>query len=212
MALVVLKEHARERSLPMWVGVAEGNALALALAAVAPPRPMTHDLMARLVEACQSQVEKVAVTMVQDKTYYATLWVRVGGQVTEVDARPSDALSLAVRVHVPIFVASDLFAQHSLPLERMLPDMEAHYQELKAPEDTAMEMVSFRALPWGDADGLIKPPRRSADRGWPGAIDGCGHRVHYKEARGRTTASDCAEPGCAADRLQRRLTPSVRLQ
>jgi bifunctional DNase/RNase len=58
MALVVLKEHARERSLPIWVGVAEGNALALALAAVAPPRPMTHDLMARLVEVCQSQVEK----------------------------------------------------------------------------------------------------------------------------------------------------------
>ncbi len=158
MALVVLKEDAGERALPIWVGLAEGNALAMALASVSPPRPMTHDLMARLVEVCQGQVEKVVVTTVHDRTYYATLWVRVGSQVAEVDARPSDALSLALRVHAPLFVDAALFAQHSLSLAQMLPEMEARYQAFNVPEDTAMAMQSFRALPWGDADGLITPP------------------------------------------------------
>src|SRR5262249_32944411 len=102
MALVILKECQGERLLPIWVGIPDAIAIAQPLAEVTPPRPMTHDLIARLVEVSASRVVKVAVTKLYDRTFYATLWVHVGEGVHEVDARPSDALSLALRMRIPI--------------------------------------------------------------------------------------------------------------
>jgi uncharacterized protein len=76
-----------------------------------PLRPMTRDLIARLVEVSLSRVDKMAITKLHDRTFYATLWVRVGDGVHEVDARPSDASNLALRMRVPIFVDLAVFAQ-----------------------------------------------------------------------------------------------------
>jgi len=159
MATVVLKEREGEHSLSIWVGLPDAIAIAQPLAAVVPPRPMTHDLIARLVEVSASRVEKIAVTKLHDRTFYATLWVRVGGRVHEVDARPSDALSLALRVQVPIFVAADLFEQQSQPLEQMPATLVQRSQELDPSGDTEVELRSFRSLLSKDVSGSLPSPQ-----------------------------------------------------
>jgi uncharacterized protein len=145
MALVVLKEREGERTMGIWVGVPEANAMIQPLAKLAVPRPMTHDLLSRLLEVNNTHVEKVAVTSLHDTTFYATLWLRVGERVHEIDARPSDALSLALRLQVPIFVATDLFAQQSQHVEQMRPAMVLRSQQLDPPGDAAIELRSFRS-------------------------------------------------------------------
>jgi uncharacterized protein len=159
MATVVLKERAGEHYLPIWVGRPEAIAIAQPLAAVVPPRPMTHDLIARLVEVSASRVEKIAVTKLHDRTFYATLWVRVGDCVHEVDARPSDALSLALRVQVPIFVAADLFEQQRQTLDQIPAILVQRSQELDPSGDTEIELRSFRSLLSKDVGGPLQPPQ-----------------------------------------------------
>jgi bifunctional DNase/RNase len=159
MATVVLKEREGERCLSVWVGRPEAIAIAQPLAAVVTPRPLTHDLIARLVEVSASRVEKMAITKLHDRTFYATLWVRVGECVHEVDARPSDALSLALRMQMPIFIAADLFEQQSQPLEQMPAILAQRSQELDPPGDTEIELRSFRSLLYRDVSGPLQSPQ-----------------------------------------------------
>ncbi len=159
MATVVLKEREGEHYLSIWVGLLEAIAIVRPLAEVVTPRPMTHDLIARLVEVSASRVEKIAVTKLHDRTFYATLWVHVGERVHEVDARPSDAFSLALRVQVPIFVAADLFEQQSQPLEQMSSAMVQRSQELDPPGDTEIELRSFRSLLYQGVSGPLQSPQ-----------------------------------------------------
>jgi len=105
--IVLLAEREGERVLPIWIGPAEGNALAFRLLDESPQRPFTHDLMVELLRATGAEVERVAVTALRDKVFFAS--ISVGGE--EIDARPSDALNLAVRVGAPIVVAEDMVAE-----------------------------------------------------------------------------------------------------
>ena len=147
MMVVLLKEQTGEHILPLWVGLAEGNALALHLAEVATPRPLTVDFMVSLLEAGEVHVDKVAVTKLCQGIFYATMWVRANNRVHEIDARPSDAINLALRVQAPIFVESEMFARSSLPPERVLPEAQAQYQALtNTCADTEMALRSFRAF------------------------------------------------------------------
>ena len=159
LATVVLKEREGEHYLSIWVGLPDAIAIAQPLAEVVPPCPLTHDLIARLVEVSASRVEKIAVTKLYDRTFYATLWVRVGNCVHEVDARPSDALSLALRMQVPIFVAIDLFEQQRQPLEQMPLIEVQRSQELDPPGDTEIELCSFRSLLYKDSGGPLQSPQ-----------------------------------------------------
>ena len=166
--VVLLKEQAGERVVPLWVGIGEGSALAMLLADVSIARPLTFDLMARLLEVAEVTVEKMAVTSLRDNVYYATLWVKVDGRVHEVDARPSDALTLALRVKAPIFITPELLEQAGqllLTPEQIPTGLEAI--RLKAveaqripPETTEMEYRSFRSLPRGDFGGWLKPAEK----------------------------------------------------
>ena len=106
--VVVLKEQGGERRLPIWVGAPEAAALALQLGGEAMPRPMTSDLLAKVIEAAGSSVERVAVNSLRKETFYATIVLATGSGTKEVDARPSDALNLALRVDAPIYVADDV--------------------------------------------------------------------------------------------------------
>ena len=110
--IVLLREHDGNRVLPIWIGPSEGDALALQLGSESMPRPLTVDLMARLVEASGARIERVTISALRGKTFYAvvTLGAADGGRV-EVDARPSDALNLAVRVGAPISVDDELMDQ-----------------------------------------------------------------------------------------------------
>jgi len=143
--------------------------LAMQLAGVSMPRPTTLDLMARLLETAGNTVEKVAVSNLRDNIYYATLWITgADDRVHEVDARPSDALSLALRVKAPIFVAPEVFEQASdvlLTPEAVSTGLEtiqrkAIEEKRTPPEEVELEYRSFRSLPRGDLGGLLKPAEK----------------------------------------------------
>lgn len=112
--IVVLREADGERLLPIWIGAAEGNALALRVTGETTPRPVTADVMAELIRVTGARVERVAVTSLREKTFYAVIAVVVDGRVDDLDARPSDALNLAVRVAAPIFVDESVLEESGM--------------------------------------------------------------------------------------------------
>lgn len=109
--IVVLREEGGDRVLPIWVGVFEANAIALQIENVTSQRPMSHDLMRELLEALEGRLEQVVVSDLKDATFYASLHLRANGRLVIVDARPSDAIALALRARAPIFVAEDVLEQ-----------------------------------------------------------------------------------------------------
>jgi len=108
LRIVLLRDKDGERLLPIWIGSMEGNALALALRGEMGLRPLTFDLTAKLLELTGARIERAVVSRLAEKTFYATLVVRTNGQSEELDARPSDAINLAVRMGAPIYVHDDV--------------------------------------------------------------------------------------------------------
>jgi hypothetical protein len=105
MPIVVLKDVASDTVLPIWVGIFEANAIALELEKTATPRPMTHDLMRNLARGLNAVVQKVVVSEIRDDTYYAVIWMEQEGEMVAIDARPSDAIALALRWDCPIYAS-----------------------------------------------------------------------------------------------------------
>jgi uncharacterized protein len=136
--IVMLKEQRGERRLPIWVGPPEGDALALQLGGEAMPRPMTPDLLAKVLEAAGATVERVAVNSLREETFYATIVLATAGGTKEVDARPSDALNLALRVSAPIYVAHDVMAKSAFTgdVDAKLKEEEALFGLDPAPAGT----------------------------------------------------------------------------
>ncbi len=104
MPIVILRDQAGQKVLPIWVGIFEANAIALQIENISTPRPMTHDLLRNVISDLNADVDKIVVCDLQDNTFYALIHLRVNGEVVSVDARPSDAIALALRVRAPIFV------------------------------------------------------------------------------------------------------------
>lgn len=103
--IVILKDVNSETMLPIWVGAYEANAIALEIEKIAPPRPMTHDLLRNLVVEMGVRVERVVVTELRDNTFFAVIEMRGSdGTAMMLDSRPSDAIALALRADCPIFV------------------------------------------------------------------------------------------------------------
>jgi bifunctional DNase/RNase len=112
--VVILKDVAQERYLPIWIGPWEASAIAMRLQGLTAERPLTHDLFATTLEQLDVQLERVVISDLAEETYHARLYLRRDGVEVEVDARPSDALALAVRGEVPIFAAEAVLAQAAL--------------------------------------------------------------------------------------------------
>jgi hypothetical protein len=104
MPIVVLRENDGSRVLPIWVGVFEANAIALQIENVETPRPMTHDLLKSVIADLSGEVERVVVCELKENTFYATIDIRAPRGVVSIDARPSDAIALALRTGTQIFV------------------------------------------------------------------------------------------------------------
>lgn len=104
MPIVLLKDKAGDRVLPIWVGIFEANAIALQIENIATPRPMTHDLLRNLISDLNGRVDRVVVSDLKDNTFYAIIHLTVLGERVAVDARPSDAIALALRTSSPIMV------------------------------------------------------------------------------------------------------------
>jgi uncharacterized protein len=104
MPIIILRDREGQRVLPIWVGIFEANAIALQMENVATPRPMTHDLLRNVIEDLKGQVTKVLISDLKDNTFYALIYVESAGDMVAIDARPSDAIALALRTQAPIFV------------------------------------------------------------------------------------------------------------
>ncbi|HLA78026.1 MAG TPA: bifunctional nuclease family protein [Vicinamibacteria bacterium] len=104
MPIIVLRDQEGQKVLPIWVGVFEANAIALQIENVQTPRPMTHDLLKSILDNLHAVVERIVVCDLKENTFYATIHVRVNGIKIPIDARPSDAIALALRTGSPIFV------------------------------------------------------------------------------------------------------------
>lgn len=104
MPIVILKDREGDRVLPIWVGIFEANAIALQIENISTPRPMTHDLLRNIITDLDGQVDRIVVSDLKDNTFYAIIHLTVRGERVAIDARPSDAIALALRTRSPILV------------------------------------------------------------------------------------------------------------
>jgi uncharacterized protein len=119
MPIVVLKDVGSDTVMPIWVGIFEANAIAIEIEKLAAPRPMTHDLTRNLIQNLNAQLERVVITELKDDTFFAILWLRQGDETVAIDARPSDAIALALRADCPIYVSEQVL--HSARLNTSGP-------------------------------------------------------------------------------------------
>jgi uncharacterized protein len=129
--IIILKRTDQNMFLPIWIGVYEANAIALELEGVGTPRPMTHDLLRLFVNALGGEVQGVEVSALVENTFHATILLRtVAGKQVGVDARPSDAIALALRCRVPIRVAEEVFtAANAVDFTGSAEDQEQRLRE-----------------------------------------------------------------------------------
>ena len=116
--VVILKEKMAERYLPIWIGPAEADAIAVKLQDVTVPRPLTHDLLRSVIDTLGASINSIIVSDLKNDTFYAKIILNIDGGQTEVDSRPSDALALAVRAEVPIYADEAVLDKASILLDR----------------------------------------------------------------------------------------------
>ena len=141
--IVVLRDTDNQRVLPIWVGPVEANAIALQIENIAPPRPLAHDLFRRLVAAVGARVTRVVITELKGSTYYAYLELSREGERVLIDARPSDAIAIALRTGSPVFVTPAVIEQaQSLEVSSEQADQERLQRWLESldPDDMGYKM------------------------------------------------------------------------
>ena len=116
--VVILKEKTAERYLPIWIGAAEADAIAVKLQGVTVPRPLTHDLLQSVIDALGANVNSIIISDLKSDTFYAKIVLNVDGEQMEVDSRPSDALALAVRAEVPIYAEDIVLDKAGILLDK----------------------------------------------------------------------------------------------
>ena len=109
--IVILKAEGGTRLLPIWIGLFEANAIAIEMEKIVAPRPMTHDLLKNMIELLDARMERMVVDNLQENTFFASIYLRADGREHRLDARPSDAIALALRTGAPIFVTHDVLAR-----------------------------------------------------------------------------------------------------
>lgn len=139
--VVILKEKAAERYLPIWIGPAEADAIAVKLQDVAVPRPMTHDLLGSMISALGASVNSIVVCDLRDDTFFAKIIVVVDGKQVEIDSRPSDALALAVRAKVPIFAEESVLDKAGIIIN---PETGKPAPAREIPPEELEKMSAFR--------------------------------------------------------------------
>jgi bifunctional DNase/RNase len=136
--IVVLRDAEGQKVLPIWVGVFEANAIAVQIENVPTPRPMTHDLLKNVIYDLHATVERIVVTDLKENTFFALIHLNVAGERVVIDARPSDAIALALRASAPIFVEERVIEQSRL-VEPSTPQAESErlhkWLESLDPED-----------------------------------------------------------------------------
>ncbi len=117
--VVILKEVNGDRYLPILIGIYEASAIEMGLKNIPFPRPMTHDLLSHVLEKLQRSVEFIHITHIEDSTFFANIVLYNEGEKLEIDARPSDAIALALRTKAPVLVSEEILAKAGIPLKAM---------------------------------------------------------------------------------------------
>lgn len=112
--VVILRDDVKSRWLPIVVGNTEAQAIALQLEQITPPRPLTHDLIKNMLESVEAKIARVVVSDLRENTYYALISLKLNGDQSDIDSRPSDAIALALRMSAPIFVSEDVMDKASV--------------------------------------------------------------------------------------------------
>jgi hypothetical protein len=112
--IVLLTDKNKESVLPIWIGLCEARSIEIGLSGMIPPRPMTYDLVAAIVRTLNAEVKRIVITDLRDQVFYAQVVVSVNGKVSNIDARPSDAIALASRMKSPIFVNKSVIRKAAL--------------------------------------------------------------------------------------------------
>ena len=116
--VVILKEKDADRYLPIWIGPAEADAIAVKLQDLTVPRPLTHDLLRTIIDVLGGSVKHILVSDLRNDTFYAQITIQANGDAKEIDCRPSDAVALAVRAQVPIYVAESVLDKAGILLDK----------------------------------------------------------------------------------------------
>ena len=134
--LVVLKQIGSERYLPIWVGPYEAEAITVALQEVEMIRPLTHDLLKNVFGAFNARIKRIEIVKLQNEIFYGNIVAEVDGREIDVDSRPSDAIALSVRAHVPILVHQAVMEEAGIIPEQDMPE------DAEAPEQAEPEPLS----------------------------------------------------------------------
>lgn len=147
--VVILKEKMAKRYLPIWIGPAEADAIAVKLQGVTVPRPLTHDLLNSVIDSLGAAIDSIIVSDLKSDTFYAKVILNVNGEQIEVDSRPSDALALAVRTDAPIFTEEAVLDKAGILLDEetgkpiMEEADELDTKEKKVSEEEMKKMSAF---------------------------------------------------------------------
>jgi bifunctional DNase/RNase len=142
--IVILREKDTERYLPIWIGVYEAESITIALQEVEVARPLTHDLLANVISQLEARVIRVEVVALRDDTFYGNIVAEKDGNVLNIDSRPSDALAIAVRAHVPILVARSVMDTAGIIPEEDLQEQPAEPEEKPALVEPETEVSEDR--------------------------------------------------------------------
>jgi bifunctional DNase/RNase len=122
--IVLLRDAGDRRALPIYISPEQAKSIINALENQAPPRPLTHDLLVNLLDEWDMALDRVVIHSLRDNTFYAVLTVSLGENKKELDARPSDAIAVAVRMDAPIWVMEEVVAEASIPVDRDADEQE----------------------------------------------------------------------------------------
>ena len=148
--VVVLEDHDRKVALPIWIGPAEAQSIAMQMQGVNPPRPMTHDLIKTMLDRAGVEFRKVVIQDLKDSTYYARIYLHTGENDLEIDSRPSDAIALAVRFHSPIFVSTALMKGDStIDLQHQAPGASTVKLSGVTVQNLTDDLADYFSLPAG---------------------------------------------------------------
>ena len=127
--IVVLHDKNNRKALPIWIGSAEASAIIRKIENIAVSRPMTHDLICKIIEKSGGTIDRIEINDVEKETYYATLYLSKDDEILEIDARPSDAIAIAMRANAPIYVTANVLMNGSVSTDTAKDAEEA--QEFK---------------------------------------------------------------------------------
>jgi bifunctional DNase/RNase len=155
--VVILKETERDRYLPIWIGPWEANAIAMKLQGVTPDRPLTHDLFSRTLAELGVAMRRIVVSDLADETFRARIVLELDGQTREIDARPSDAIALAIRSSVPIYATDAVLDRAGVIPETDEDEKLAVFREFINSLDTDLESGEGPPGPEGPTDPGARP-------------------------------------------------------